>query len=850
MKKKTKIIILFAFIIIIASSFFISSALASVRITSRNTTHYFEYYSSYWKELRTPRMYIRDTGQELYCIQHTKDCPASTYYNTNNIIGNYSQRVRTGLQIIIQNGYPNNYMGYNQEQARYITANAIRCWLSENGDPYQYNFTNLGAYSDSQLRSMANSGTIGSKIRAKSGNSGMLRVMVDLLIMARSQNTTYHSISMTTPQMNISGNYFVGTSTVTLSNMNGGYTLNTSSLPSGSSVSGYTGNSGDSLTIRIPTSEYNANKSYNIYATATDYRQMTNLFAYAPQSSSSTQSMLGYNNAYYSTTKKTSIIINTPFLPYPDLIVSSLASNKASYENGETITITASIKNQSGTSASGFYVSLSSGGVLNTQTQYISGLSVGSTRTLSFTFIAPVYSSNTSITFTATADYSNQVTESNENNNTRTRTVTILKALPDLTVTSLTSDKTQYEANGPIIVYATVKNIGKLSSSASALKLSVQGIGDFTANVAGLIVRQSRTVSFTMTAPASLTPLTLSMTATADYNNRINEMMENNNSRNGTIYVSALRPDITIIDTTIQNWYAGKDVCVSATLKNLTAQPVQSVAVKLQIGNISATENICIDGNGSNIAVFRFTVPNADDYIVTFTADPNGSINEIDENNNSISKNTSVVNIPPSFVINPDEESMEQRNDVYGVPNIPNTSSSYYHTWQEVRCENGSFITKDYWARLTAEFTISPDIRLPDNGDMMESGYGVSAACRTTLTTNYDNPQKLVGCQNVWVYNPESSYGSISIYENVRDNLQVKTGSAGDKTIIWEYKVNPYSVTNSKLHYTPLWYPDSAYIVLTQVFYAWSPIGQMYNYNTDNVIIEGDMYDRITTVKR
>lgn len=957
MKKKTKIILIITIVILLMSSFFIT-AFAAFPVTTRNTTHWFyKLYRGSWGTLKTPRFYNKVTGQEYYCVQPKKDFPASTYYSTSNIISTYSSRVKTGLQIILQNGYPYNYMGLNKKQARYITANAIRSWLSENGVSYQYAFMNLGGFSDSQLRNYANSGEIPNKIRANGYNS-MLRKMVDLLIMARNQNT-YHTISMTTPSMSISGNYFVGTARITLNNMNRGYTLKTSALPSGTIITGNNGDSGDNIIIKIPMNATNANKTYTLTAIGSDYRNIVNLFAYAPSSRSKYQIMLGSSAAWSTTTRNTSVSFKTPQMLYPDLIISSLTSNKSNYENGETITVTAKVKNKSGQNSSGFYVSLSS--VFGTSTRYVSSLNVGATKTISFSYTAPAYASNKNIvftakadhhnqivesnesnntrtraitinralpdlfisslttnktlyeygetitvtarvknkgnisassfyvqlssvlgtnvkyvssllmgatktltftytaphynidkniTFTAFADYNNRVSESNENNNTRTREVKVNKSLPDYTITSLAANKSSYEAGEIITVSAVVKNIGKLNASSSKIQLTIDDIGTFVKTVGTLNINQSRTVTFTMTAPTSLTVLTLNMTAKADYNNAVLEMIENNNTKSGYIYINALRPDITIINNTIQNWYSNKSVCVSATVKNLTAQPVPNFPVSLTIGNQTYVENICIDGNGTNLVVFRFVTPVSGNYSVKVMVDLENELSEIDEDNNTISESIEIVDIPQSYVIDPDDTSMEQRFDVYGLANLPSTSSSDYHTWQEVRYENGNYVTKNYWAKLTTIFNISPDSRLPDNGDIMESGYGISCFATTTLTTNYDNPQKLVGIQNVWIYYPESCYGSISAYENVRSSLQVKTGSTGQTNIRWQYRVNPYSVTNSKLHYTPLFFPDGTYIALSQSFYAWSPLGQMYSYNTDTVTIMGNMYDRLTNIRR
>ncbi len=84
----------------------------------------------------------------------------------------------------------------------------------------------------------------------------------------------------------------------------------------------------------------------------------------------------------------------------------------------------------------------------------------------------------------------------------------------------------------------------------------------------------------------------------------------------------------------------------------------------------------------------------------------------------------------------------------------------------------------------------------------------------------------------------------------LRDSLEVKTGAIGSMTATWQLAVNPWSTTGSRLHYTPLWFPDGSYTAWAQAFYAWSPIGQLYEHKTDALAISGDMYDRITVIRR
>lgn len=965
MKKKKRIVLIVsaALSVLMTSLLFISTALA-VNVSSRSVTDMFDYNGgSGWNSLDTPEHYVAGSSPEqvAYCLQHRKSSPSNSSYSDSDILDSYSSRIQTGLRIILENGYPYATGGLTTTKARYATANAVRFWLSENGDSGQYNFTNLGAYSDSQLRSYAANGQIASKIRARSGYTDVLQFSIELLIKARSQSLMVHSISLSAPSMSISGSYFVGTARAYTTNMNGGYVLNTSGLPSGSSVSGYTGQSGDMLTIRVPVSEANANRSFSISATGRDNRTRSNMFAYAPNSSS-LQRVIVAKSAEYNDAQTVGAAVNTPQIyadltvtalssnastyeagspititatinnqglrsaggfsvsltsadlstqtryvsslsagsstsvafsytagqyaadktisvtatadstgtvaesnesnntrsasfkvlkmKQPDLIVTALSSSKAEYTPGETITISATVRNQGESAAGGFYVALTSAD-LSTQTKYVSSLAAGGTATVTFAYTAPTFTSTRTVTITATADSTGIVAESNENNNTRSTAFSVL-ALPDLTITSLTGDKLLYEAGETVTVSATVKNIGPTSAAATTVRLTVPNIGTFTKSLSALSANASQTVTFTFTAPTSLSPQSITVTAYADPDNRIAESNEGNNSRTATISVKALRPDIEVIGSSVTDWYTGMDVTVSATVRNNTAQLVPSVAIRLSIGGVSYTESIPIPGNGSNLAVFRITVPAAGNYSAKFTADPNGELDETDESNNILTKDIHAINVPASIVADPDDTAMEQRYTAYGLSSLSVPASSTYHTWQEVRLQSGSYVTKTYYVCLITTFTISPDSRIAyaDKPKTMESGFGFNVQCTTTLSTNYDHPEKLVGAQMVWVRYPESAYGQLSAWQNVRDSLEAKTGEAGEMTVTWLLAVNQYSVTGSRLHYTPLWFPDGEYVAWAQAFYAWSPVGQLYEHKTDTIAIEGDMYDRITTVKR
>ena len=221
-----------------------STAFAASKVTIDSEynggTDYFEFLSGSgdWQDLNTPAHTIVETGQVAYCLQHKKDNPHNEGYSEIDPLDSYSTRTVRGIQIILENGYPCSTGGFTADQARYATANAIRYWLSEEGADSQWNFTNRAERPNA--------------IRAKSGYQSLLDWSDHLLQLARNQQPIVHSVtfSPSTLELTTSGDYFVGTTRVTLVNCSGGYTLDKSGLPSGSVVEGYTGQNGDSQAVR------------------------------------------------------------------------------------------------------------------------------------------------------------------------------------------------------------------------------------------------------------------------------------------------------------------------------------------------------------------------------------------------------------------------------------------------------------------------------------------------------------------------------------------------------------------------------------------------------------------------
>ena len=239
-----------------------------------NAFDYLEYYNgSRWKDLNTPKHWIESTGQVCYCIEHSEGNPHGASYTATAPSAVFSAKTLAGLQTILMYGYPcNTPDGFTEDEARQATANAIRFWLSENGEPGSYSFTNRKAHP--------------TYIRAKRGYEHVLTWADELLQMARDKKTLSHNIEFTPSALTLtkSGDTFTGRTTVKLTNINSGYTLDTSGLPAGITVTGYTGTKGEQLTITAPASA--AGATFNISAAGKDTRALQNMTAYTPSNGS------------------------------------------------------------------------------------------------------------------------------------------------------------------------------------------------------------------------------------------------------------------------------------------------------------------------------------------------------------------------------------------------------------------------------------------------------------------------------------------------------------------------------------------------------------------------------------
>jgi subtilase family serine protease len=390
-----------------------------------------------------------------------------------------------------------------------------------------------------------------------------------------------------------------------------------------------------------------------------DDRALSNLRVFNHNSNTDYQRVLtAYAGAswYEQVVTRTFMVTTGNFIPpQPDLIVSALTPGQSSYTAGSGISVTATIKNQGTAATGGFYVSLNSGG--STQSSYVSGLAVGSSTTVSFSFVAPATAQT--LTMTATADSTNIIAESNEANNTRSVSVAIVvPAYPDLTVTSVSPAVPSYNAGKTVTISSTIKNQGNAAAGTFMVKFTPEGISSQTQTVTGLAPGTSQTLTWTFAAPTLTTTVNRSLTVQADSTNVISESNENNNTGTGSVTIIGANADLTVTSVTpaAPSYNAGKTVTVSSVIRNQGNAAAGTFVVKLTPeGMSSQTQTVTgLAAGVSQTLTWTFIAPTLTataSRSLTVQVDSTGVIVESDETNNVGTDSVTIIGENPDLTV-------------------------------------------------------------------------------------------------------------------------------------------------------------------------------------------------------
>lgn len=176
------------------------------------------------------------------------------------------------------------------------------------------------------------------------------------------------------------------------------------------------------------------------------------------------------------------------------------------------------------------------------------------------------------------------------------------------------------------------------------------------------------------------------------------------------------------------------------------------------------------------------------------------------------------------------ENRVWEPNWVWVTVERPNGMSTGY--WQDCGkwVDRGEWIfeNKYYSVSLSAEMEIVPDEKDPTaSGDTIRSGYGI----REKVTSSVSGNGEHTDLQNAVTYFPEFGY---------KQYWRLLERSSGGS---FEFRENKYSTYNNRTHFTPIWYPDGDYTAYTWAIDCWTPAGMLSMNLTDNVDIDGNVYD-------
>ncbi len=228
----------------------ISATAMALNVTDHDLYDWFEYYrDGAWHDLNTVMYFDTSSGNVGYCVEHEAKPPRESIdYTPFDPATMFTGTTMTGIQAILNHGFPAKNAGFSDDDAFYATANAIRFWIKEScGQGYDFMLLSNGC------------------IRVKSDGEAVWNWCMELLNCARTQdvgsNATVH-LSTLFPKWSLIDGQLVTTLNVT-STYGYSVTANQSSV----TISGYTGGRNDALTITAPASLIGSEVS--LYFTAT-----------------------------------------------------------------------------------------------------------------------------------------------------------------------------------------------------------------------------------------------------------------------------------------------------------------------------------------------------------------------------------------------------------------------------------------------------------------------------------------------------------------------------------------------------------------------------------------------------
>ena len=315
-----------------------------------------------------------------------------------------------------------------------------------------------------------------------------------------------------------------------------------------------------------------------------------------------------------------------------------------------------------------------------------------------------------------------------------------------------------------------------------------------------------------------------------------------------TIYLEEKKTDLSL-DTIINgDIYKGSTVIVSAELKNdgdidLTPGKAATVTVtaKRNGGSVfdTQTKSVIIPANASNLVWFTVDMPkigySSSTVTFEFKVTAPSDVKETSVSNNSDTISKTVADLPNRYCADAGFELDAPSGFGYSKYSSNSATTRIWSVYEW----DGSFVKKTYTAKLVMSASIVPDAtagyRKQSGGIWTtRSGYGLNTEVSVSVS---GEGSAIAGLLKVDSFYPEHNY---STDINKSDRLELVSGK-------YVFKTNGDTVSGSRMHTIPLWFPDKAYAVKYYAYDLWCPGGMLYGYTNAYVNIDGDMYDDLYT---
>lgn len=284
----------------------------------------------------------------------------------------------------------------------------------------------------------------------------------------------------------------------------------------------------------------------------------------------------------------------------------------------------------------------------------------------------------------------------------------------------------------------------------------------------------------------------------------------------------------------------------------------------------NAPASVTFNIMGSSYTVTNIVIPAGDSQVVWVKwrtpSTPQNVTIHISTSSGWLSENTILASIVDLSQNAPPDPKANDQNPGYVPPSIPayanRTSASWgiwsanWHTywvwitnWQWYTTgkntgywqDNGHWRDDGWWdytrtsyiATLSAVQSLLPDSKSPSlTANQMKSGYGIEINTNTALSSNAPS-NHITGVQHAVSYFPEFAYQKYWRLHDIK--------SSGYNASFW-LKPNVYSTYQSRVHFTPIWFPDGHYKPLTRILDAWTPDGMLTVQLQSFVTISGNLF--------